>query len=488
MPPKVKDEIPSPTAKQKLEFMVNKKAKQEFDKRLELMKKRDKVVIAIPRVLNMYQHTPFFTAYFESLGIMPGNIVYSEYTNEEMYKEGAKRGSIDPCFPSKIGIPHIHNLIYKIHNKKKIDYILFPIIDTMPSDFIYAQQHHACPTVTATAEAVKAAFVKESDIFKEHGIEYVCTYLYMTEQKLCAKQMYDEWAPKLGLSREENDRAVEEGYKALDKFFINMRKKAREAIDMLERENKVGIVVLARPYHNDPGLNHEILEEFQKLGYPVLNQDSLPTDPDILERLFGDEVKAGIIKGPMDVSDVWKNSYSENTTRKVWAAKYTARHPNLVALELSSFKCGHDAPIYTVVEEIVSSGGTPYFSFKDIDENKPTGSIKIRVETIHYFLKRYSEDMVKKSKNIMSIEEKLKEFEEKLRKQYELQEKLDGVHKVQGTAQYASLNGNIVDLDMSKVKPNGSNGNGHSNGNGNGSPKENGKAQEKGEMKVEVNA
>ena len=104
----------------------------------------------------------------------------------------------------------------------------------------------------------------------------------------------------------------------------------------------------------------------------------------------------------MSINDVWKNSYSENTSRKVWAAKYVARHPNLVALELSSFKCGHDAPIYTVVEEIVEHSGTPYFCFKDIDENKPTGSIRIRVETIGYFLKRYRE---------------LKEFENRLRRQ-----------------------------------------------------------------------
>ena len=37
----------------------------------------------------------------------------------------------------------------------------------------------------------------------------------------------------------------------------------------------------------------------------------------------------------------------------MWAAKYAARHPNLVALELSSFKCGHDAPTYSLVEEII---------------------------------------------------------------------------------------------------------------------------------------
>src|SRR4030095_2226214 len=460
MPPIVKDEIPQLSTVEKLKLNFNSKAKNEYEDRIELMKKREKIVIGIPRVLNMYAHTPFFTSYFESLGIRPGNIVFSEYTSEELYKEGAKRGAIDPCFPSKVGIPHIHNLMYKIHKKKKLNYIFLPIVDTMPSDLIYAQQHHACPTVTATSESVKAAFVKESDLFKEYGIEYINTYLYMTEPKLCAKQMFDEWGPKFGLSREENDRAVDVAYKSLDQYMKSMKKKARQVLDDLEKEDKIGIVVLARPYHNDPGMNHDILEEFQKLGYPVLFQDSLPTDDDMLERLFGEEVKAGLIKGPMDVGDVWKNSYSENTTRKVWAAKFTARHPNLVALELSSFKCGHDAPIYTVIEEIISNSGTPYFSFKDIDENKPTGAIKIRIETINYFLKRYREDMIAKNKKVMTIEEKMKEYEEKLRKQFELHEKLDEIHKKQGTAQYSngSLNGNAVEIDLSKVKNGSSNG------------------------------
>jgi hypothetical protein len=101
----------------------------------------------------------------------------------------------------------------------------------------------------------------------------------------------------------------------------------------------------------------------------------------------------------------------------VWAAKFTARHPNLVALELSSFKCGHDAPIYSAVEGIIEKSGTPYFSFKDIDENKPTGSIRIRVETIHYFLKRYVEDMQKQPVSVADIDQQLAEYEQKLREQ-----------------------------------------------------------------------
>jgi len=192
----------------------------------------------------------------------------------------------------------------------------------------------------------------------------------------------------------EAKRATDAGYAALDRFEERMRALSRETLDQLVDEQKLGIVVLGRPYHNDPGINHEILVEFQKLGYPVFTQDSLPTDEDLLEMLFGAEVHDGEIDSAMDISDVWKNAYSENTNRKVWAAKYTARHPNLVALELSNFKCGHDAPIYTTVEDIIEYSGTPYFSFKDLDENRPAGSIKIRVETISYFLKRYREEVL----------------------------------------------------------------------------------------------
>jgi len=210
---------------------------------------------------------------------------------------------------------------------------------------------------------------------------------------------------------------------------VTMRGAAREVLEQLEREDRLGVVLLGRPYHNDPGVNHEILDEFQKLGYPVFSQDALPIDDDITWRLFGNEVVAGDIPHPMSITDVWKNSYSENTSRKVWTAKYIARHPNLIALELSSFKCGHDAPIYSVVEEIVEHSGTPYFCFKDIDENKPTGSIRIRVETIGYFLKRYREDMVANREKKKSIDGQLAEFEARLRRQL-LRDKLDQNGKV----------------------------------------------------------
>jgi activator of 2-hydroxyglutaryl-CoA dehydratase/predicted nucleotide-binding protein (sugar kinase/HSP70/actin superfamily) len=402
--------------------------------RADAMKRRPALRIGMPRVLNMYTYAPFFSGYFESLGILGGNLVYSDYTSGEMYREGATRGAIDPCFPAKIGIAHVHNLIYRRHAKKKLDFIFFPMVDTLHTCLTHLQGSYACPTVTVTPDTAKAAFTKEGDVFKEHGIVYLNPMLNFTEPKWLAKQMFDTWGALLGLSEAENERAVAVGYRELDAFERDIHRRAREVIDQLEREARVGIVMLGRPYHHDPGLNHEILDEFQKLGYPVFSQHTLPFDEDLLERLFGDEVRAGVIRDARSIADVWKNSYSANTNQKVWAAKFTARHPNLVALEMSSFKCGHDAPIYSVIESIIEQSKTPYFSFKDIDENKPTGSIKIRVETIHYFLKRYTEDLRRRQHARVDVDAHLADYERRIREQLLLEQELAALSLAQDAA------------------------------------------------------
>ena len=377
--------------------------------------KRESLRVGMPRVLNAYSTNPLFAGWLEALGVPPQNIVYSDFTSEDLYKAGAKRGAIDPCFPSKIAIPHVHNLLYKHHTKRPLDVIFFPMIDTLTSHLSCTQGQRACPTVTATPEAVKAAFTKEGDVFAEMGVIYKDTFVNVSDPRLLEKQLFDDWSALLGLTRAEHRRAIDEGYRCLERYRTGIRQDAREVLDRLEAEDRLGIVLLGRPYHNDPGVNHEIFAEFQRIGYPVFTQDTLPIDDDLMDRLFGEDVRAGRVHDAFDITDVWKNSYSENTSAKVWAAKYVARHPNLVALELSSFKCGHDAPIYSVVEETVQSSGTPYFCFKDIDENKATGSIKIRVETIGYFLQRYREDLIQERTSRRQIDAQLVELEARLR-------------------------------------------------------------------------
>ena len=383
--------------------------------RIALMKRRARLRIGIPRVLNMYAYAPLFSSYLESLGVRADSIVYSDFTTVDMYRAGSSRGSIDPCFPSKIAIAHMHNLVFNKHAHKPLRAIFFPMFDVLASPLVDAKGHNACPTVAVTPETVEAAYTKETDLFAERGIRYVHPLVNLSDRKLFARQMFQAWAHILGLSQAENERAIEIGYRELGRYESSIRRRAREVLDQLESERKLGIVMLGRPYHHDPGINHEITEQFQKLGYPIFSQSTLPLDEDLLERLFGDEVRAGVISHPLDISDVWKTANSASSNHKIWGAKFTARHPNLVAVEISSFKCGHDAPIYSVIEQIVERAGTPYFSFKDMDENRPVNTIKLRVETIDYFLKRYREDLLDRKEKQADINRQIAEYERGLR-------------------------------------------------------------------------
>ena len=329
--------------------------------------------IGIPRVLNFYALTPFFVGYFGYLGVK--NIVFSDFTTEKLVMEEMIGGAIDPCFPSKLAIAHVRNLL-----KKEVDVIFFPKIATLKTMFEDTEHSHACPTVTGTPISVKAVLTKEEDVFEKKGILFVDPVLHFNDEELLEYELFNAFKKILGISRKENKLAVKEGFSCLEEYKKKIEKLGREVLEEVEREGRFAILVLARPYHNDPGVNHGITEELQKLGYPILTIESLPTDEDYISRIFKN-------RSPFKISDVWKKSYSENTNRKVWGALYASLHKNLAVLDMSSFRCGHDAPIYSVVEEILEKSGTPYFTFHEIDENKPSGSIKIRVETIDYFLK-----------------------------------------------------------------------------------------------------
>jgi predicted CoA-substrate-specific enzyme activase len=356
--------------------------------RRRLLSNRHNLRIGMPRVLNLYSLAPFFTAYFESLGVPGSNLVFSDYTSARLYREGSTRGSIDPCFPSKVCIAHLHDLIFRKHEEEELDLIFFPMVYGLPSRYEGNMGSLACPTAMATPMSAKAAFIKEEDLFDRHGIRYLHPILNLENRTLAAKQVFREFSSLLGLSKSENWRAVKEGYAALEKHRQALQERGNRLLEDLEREDRIGVVVLARPYHGDPGLNHGILDDLRKRGYPILALGSLPSTGPIVERIFASDIEESYMRAPMDLDDVWKHSFSENTNLKLWGAKFVARHPNLVALELSNFKCGHDAPIYSTIEEIVERAGMPLFSFRDIDENKPAGAINIRIETIDYFLRQ----------------------------------------------------------------------------------------------------
>ncbi|APR99883.1 BadF/BadG/BcrA/BcrD ATPase family protein [Pajaroellobacter abortibovis] len=358
----------------------------------ESARSRKKIRIGIPRALNIYSTAPWFRTYFETIGIAKQHIVFSDHTTEEMWMEGGKYGSIDPCYPSKVVQAHVHSLLFHKHTREKpLHYIFFPVLTHVNNFVVDTMDNASCPIVAGAPNVIKAAFTKEIDFFAQRQIEYLDPALSFEEPTLLARRMFETFGSRLGITEDENDHACQEAWKALDLFEKDLQGKGKAILETVEAEDRVAILMIGRPYHSDPGLNHGIPEQFQALGYPILSVRSIPKDRAFLDRYFKQELLEGEIQSPLELNHVWPENYSVNSAQKVWATYFAAHHPNVVLLDLSSFKCGHDAPTYGLIDSIVSAAKTPYAALHDIDANKPGGSIKIRVKTYVYTLKLYEE-------------------------------------------------------------------------------------------------
>ncbi|HIP28865.1 MAG TPA: CoA activase, partial [Sulfurovum sp.] len=253
----------------------------------------------------------------------------------------------------------------------------------------------SCPIISGTPKVVYSAFTKEKNLFEEKNITYVEEALNFDDKQLLQKQLFHTWKDKLRITEDENNWAVAQAWKALDKNDADIMAEGRKILDDAVEDEEVVILLLGRPYHSDPGMNHEVLDEFQSLGFKTISMRAIPKDEDYLMRLFGEDTQTGIIQSPYDIRDVWAENFSTNSAQKVWAAKFAARHPNVAVLDLSSFKCGHDAPTYSIIDKILGASRTPHLTLHDIDANKPGGSIKIRVKTFAYTLDQYKQTLTK---------------------------------------------------------------------------------------------
>ncbi|HKH27439.1 MAG TPA: acyl-CoA dehydratase activase-related protein [Sphingomicrobium sp.] len=362
---------------------------------------RAKHRIGIPKLLNVWTTHQFWLGFFGALGIPNNRVVFSSDTSEEQMREyGRGRGTVDCCYPVKCGSGHYGELVFG--QKRKIDILFSPMIYSLAS-FLdgHVMNSLACPRVMAGPENVKAGFIKEKDVFAENGIRYVSPLVSLGERKLVPKQLFEALRDVIeGLTYVETVEAVAKGYRTLAGFNDALRAKSREVLEWCAREEHPCIMVLARPYHMDSGIGHEIEADLQAYGYPILWMQYFPLDDDLMQWIFHDDLRQGYVQSPFDIDDVWPSSYSANTNEILWGAKVAARVPWITcAIRLTSYECGMDQPTFTPVQQIVERSGTLFFSFQELDSTKPAGSVKIRTETISHYLERSSREIIEKKRS-----------------------------------------------------------------------------------------
>ena len=366
-------------------------------------KARAELRIGIPRVLNLWSTHQFWIGFFGAAGVEARRLEFSSDSSEDQARRfGKGRGTVDCCYPVKCINGHYGELLAR-DRRHKIDVLFSPMIYSLPS---YLSGHVvaslACPRVMGAPESTKAGFLKERDVFAEHGVRHVSPMVSLGDAPLVPKQLYEGLRDVLhGLTFKETQQAVQAGYRALESYGAHLRAMARATLARCADTDTPCVLVLARPYHMDPGIGHEIEVDLQAYGYSILWAQYLPTDADLLEWMFRADIDAGHIKSALDIADVWPSSYSANTNEILWAAKFAARMPWIACVvRLSSYECGMDQPTYSPVQQIVEQSGTLFFSFQDLDSTKPAGSVKIRIETIAHYLEKHCAGIIAAKKAV----------------------------------------------------------------------------------------
>jgi predicted nucleotide-binding protein (sugar kinase/HSP70/actin superfamily) len=371
---------------------------------------RSTIRIGIPKVLNVWNTHRFWIGFLAALGISPENIIFSSDSSEEQSRDyGKGRGTVDCCYPVKAISGHYGELVFG--QKKKINILLSPMIHSIPSVLKgHVVDTLTCTRVMAGPENIKAGFLKEKDVFGENGIQYVSPFVCLAEPDILPKQLYDALKDPLELDYEETVAAVEAGFTALDTFNGKMRQQGRDILSWCATNESPCILVLGRPYHMDSGIGHEIEGNLQAHGFPILWVQYFPIDDDLMQWMFGQEIAAGRIRSPFDISDVWTSSYSSNTNEIMWGAKVGARCPWVTCvIRMSSYECGMDQPTFTPAQKIVEATGTLFFKFGDLDATKPAGSINIRIETIVHYVEKYSRDIIRRKLDWLPPENPLRQ-------------------------------------------------------------------------------
>ena len=307
--------------------------------------------VGIPRVLNMYENYPFWAVFFKELGY---RTVLSPKSTRQIYELGIESiPSESECYPAKLAHGHIEWLI-----RQGLTYIFYPCVPYERNETPEAGNHYNCPMVTSYAENIK----NNVESLTEHKVHFRNPFMAFTNEEILTKRLVEEFTKDQSIPEKEIRAAAHKAWQELIASRQDMEKKGEEVIAWLKETGHHGIVLVGRPYHVDPEINHGIPELITSYGFAVLTEDSVS--------------HLGRVDRPLIVTDQWMYH-----SRLYEAASYVKTQPNLDLIQLNSFGCGLDAVTTDQVNDILTRSGKIYTLLK-IDEVNNLGAARIRVRSL----------------------------------------------------------------------------------------------------------
>lgn len=338
-----------PTSNKKSESIPNMyQYKYKKLREYESLDEGERGTIGLPMVLNMYENIPLWATFFKELGF---KVVLSDESNKKMYLKGQHTIPSDTvCYPAKLAHGHIENLI-----SKNIEHIFYPCMSYNFDEGI-SDNCFNCPVVAYYPELLK------TNVKELNSNNFMMEYLSLNNKKLLSKQLYEILNKTFGdIKQKEVKNALEKAYIEYEKYTKHIKEKGEEFIEYAKNNNKKVIVVVGRPYHIDPEINHGIDKVLSSLGIVVLTEDSIEVSHEKLK---------------VNILNQW--TYQ---ARLYNAAYYVAKNKDMELIQLVSFGCGTDAITSDEVKDILERNNKIYTQLK-IDETNNLGAAKIRIRSL----------------------------------------------------------------------------------------------------------
>ncbi len=307
--------------------------------------------IGIPRILNIYEHYPFWFTLFNELKFQ---VLISPRSTKQIYELGMQTiPSESLCYPAKIANGHVQSLI-----DLGLKNIFYPsVLFETPDEKENKEKMFSCPVITSYPEVIRS----NMDSIKQNNVDFMHPFVSFIDEKTMYLNLKFLKA-KFAISTSELKQAISCAFKELEKYKNDLDQKTQKVIAKLEDTNEKAVVISGRPYHIDPEINHGI-------DNIVISQKMHVLTEDVIARLNDDEFKLRVV-------DQWKYH-----SRLYQSANVIGKSRNLEIIQLNSFGCGIDSITSDQVKEIIEHYNKVYTGIK-IDEGENLGAAKIRIRSL----------------------------------------------------------------------------------------------------------
>ena len=346
---------------------------------------RGQVAVGLPCVLEGYEATPFWHAFFEALGfsvIMPNELIERRYKAESA--ESIPSESV--CHPAKL--THVRAYALAAGGATAIFMPRYERGSRCPVSCWYADaladnlgtvQGRRVAVVSPTLTAMSPfALVSRDDDLKM--LQRAVAGLAPTE------------AP---VSPSDFSAALHLGIEAQRSFERLVMEAGRQALAWVEADpaHRHGIVLAGRPYHMDRALLHGIDEVICDLGMAAIPRMAVrdkvrearnQAQSRRREReanLWSSGIAATERGGRTDGRGFGPQTDWKQAKHLVGTAQYVLTDPNLDLVALRSFGCKLDDVTVEDVRDLLVANGRPYTGIK-IDEIVDNAHIRIRLRTL----------------------------------------------------------------------------------------------------------